>query len=209
LHNDLAATSHDDGSASFVAGLRQRLTTDPHTVGHRVEIVDTATHWPSTYLLPDVTLARGWERQTDESRNPAFYTPSLTSQVYRRFLERSAVGVVVVARGVPLDYAATSEAALIATGIPYLHQVWSDAHWTMYDVASPAAMVAAPAQVVGQQDTGLVVRVPAAGDYDVRMQWSPYLVVAGGEVVRTADDQVSLQLPHAGRYRLHAMWRWP
>jgi hypothetical protein len=210
LHNDLAATSHDDGTVSFVAGLRHQLRQDPHAADHRVEVVDTATHWPSTYLVPAVSLARGWERQTDESINPAFYaTDGLSELGYHRFLDRNAVGVVVVPRGVPLDYGATSEAALIATGVPYLHQVWSDSHWTMYDVTRPAAMVTAPAHVVRQQDDGLVVAVPAAGTYHVRIRWSPYLVVTGGTVNRTEDNQVSLRLPHRGRYRLRASWRWP
>jgi hypothetical protein len=210
LHNDLAATTHDDGSANFVAGLRQQLKQNPKAVGHRVEVVDTATHWPSTYLAPVVSLARGWERQTDESRNPAFYTSEqLSREAYHRFLTRNAVAVVVVARGVPLDYGAASEAALIASGVPYLRQVWSDAHWTMYDVARPASMVTAGARVIRQQDNGLVLDVPAAGRYDVRMRWSPYLVVTGGTVFRTDDGQVSLRLPHAGRYKLLAMWRWP
>jgi hypothetical protein len=210
LHNDLAATTHSDGSTAFVAGLKHRLADDPHAVGHRVEIVDTATHWPSTYLLPTVSLARGWERQADESLNPVFYgSRSLTPRAYRRFLNRNAVGVVVVAHGVPLDYSAVREAALIAHGVPYLRKVWSDAHWTMYDVTRPAAMVAAPARVVVQQDTGLVLDVPAAGEYDVKMTWSPYLVVNGGAVFRTADNEVSLHLPKAGRYRVHASWRWP
>jgi hypothetical protein len=210
LHNDLAATTHDDSSVSFVAGLRQQLSHDPRAVDHRVEVVDTATHWPSTYLAPAVSLARGWERQIDESRNPAFYdSTDLSRQDYRQFLDRNAVGVVAVARGVPLDYGATSEASLIAAGVPYLHPVWSDSHWTMYDVSRPAAMISSPARVVGQRDNGLVIAAPAAGRYDVRMQWSPYLVVTGGTVIRTASDQVSLRLPRAGRYRLRATWRWP
>jgi hypothetical protein len=210
LHNDLAATTHDDGSTAFVAGLKHQLADNPDATAHRVEVVDTATHWPSTYLAPTVSLARGWERQADESLNPVFYgSRSLTPRVYRRFLNRNAVGVVVVAKGVPLDYSATREAALIARGVPYLHQVWQNAHWTMYDVSRPAAMVASPARVVVQQDTGLVLDVPAAGRYAVKMTWSPYLVVTGGRVFRTRNNEVSLHLPKPGRYLLHAMWRWP
>jgi hypothetical protein len=210
LHNDLAATTHDDGTVSFVAGLRQQLRQDPDATDHRVEVVDTATHWPSTYLVPAVSLARGWERQTDESINPAFYTTGgLSARAYHRFLTRNAVGVVVVARGVPLDYGATSEAALIAAGLPYLHKVWSDSHWMMYDVTRPAAMVSAPARVVRQKDDGIVVAAPTAGRYDVRLRWSPYLTVTGGTVIRTGDNGVSLELPRPGRYQIKASWRWP
>ena len=65
----------------------------PLRADRRVEVVDTATHWPSTYLLPHVALARGWERQVDETRNPMFYGRApLTAQSYRGFLDRNAVG---------------------------------------------------------------------------------------------------------------------
>jgi MFS family permease len=210
LHYDLATTSHHDSARSFVAPLASRLAGDPALRGSRVELVDTATHWPSTYLLPDVALARGWERQVDESRNPLFYGRApLDATTYRAFLDRNAVGAVAVAVGVPLDFGMTREATLVAGGLPYLHEIWSDAHWRLYDVARPTRLVASPARVVALEDTGLTVDVPSAGQYFVRMRWSPYLVVNGGSVGKTGDGEVRLSLDAAGSHRLHAVWRVP
>jgi hypothetical protein len=210
LRNDLARSRAHDSSRAFVAPLRAQLMTEPDVHDHRVELLDTATHWPSTYLLPDVALARGWERQTDEARNPIFYGRApLTAASYRAFLDRNAVDVVAVASGVKLDFGAIGENALIATGLPYLHEVWSDLHWRLYSVNRPTPIVAAPARVTATSDTGLTVDVPAPGSYLVRMRWSPYLVVDGGQVTRAPDGVVMLALRTAGAHRLHAVWRTP
>jgi hypothetical protein len=127
LRNDLVASNSDDTLHTFVAPLLQRLAGDPEIRNHRVELVDTATHWPSTYLLPKLVLARGWERQVDEALNPMFYGRApLNAATYRGFLDRNAVAAVAVATGVPLDYSGTREAALVQGGLPYLHEVWSN-----------------------------------------------------------------------------------
>jgi hypothetical protein len=208
FHNDMTASLAKDTSPAFVAPLLAQLAVDPYLRDHRVELIDTATHWPSTYLLPKLALARGWERQVDEARNPMFYGRApLTPRTYRAFLDRNAVAAVAVATGVPLDYGVTREAALVRTGLPYLHEVWSGPHWQLYDVERPMPIIAAPAHVVRLTDTGLTVRVPAAGRYLLRMQWSPLLAVTGGEVERTADDRVELDLATGGMHRLHAIWR--
>ena len=208
FHNDLRASTADDSSRAFVAPLLAQLSSDPLVKNHRVELVDTATHWPSTYLLPKVELARGWERQVDESRNPMFYGRGpLTARTYRAFLDRNAVGAIAVATGVPLDYGVTREAALLKTGLPYLRLVWSDQHWRLYTVDRPTPIVAAPARVLRLTDTGMTVKVPAAGSYLLRMQWSPYLAVTGGTLVETANNQVELRLTSGGTHDLHAIWR--
>jgi hypothetical protein len=210
LLNDLPHSHVQDSSREFVSPLLAQLEGSPAGHDHRVELVDTATHWPSTYLLPDVALARGWERQIDEVRNPLFYGRApLNAATYRQFLDRNSVGAVAVANGVKLDFGSVAENALIANGLPYLHKVWSDDHWTLYDVTAPTPIVSPTAKVVAISDTGLTVDVPAAGSYTVRMRWSPYLVVDGGEVSRAANGDVNLKLGSGGTHRLHAVWRLP
>ena len=209
--NDLV-TAHDNyTSRAVVAPLLARLSAEPTLADHRVELIDTATHWPSTYLLPKVALARGWERQVDESVNPMFYGRApLTAATYRAFLDRNAVGYVAEAVGVrSLDYGVTREAALVRTGPSYLTRVWSDPHWVLYAVNRATPMVTAPARVVQNLDTGFVMDAPAPGRYLVRLRWSPYLVVDGGQVSRAPDGQVVLTLRSAGPHRLHAVWRAP
>jgi hypothetical protein len=209
-HNDLSAVSSAYTSRSVVAPLTNRLLADPLIANHRVEVVDPATHWPSTYLLPDVALARGWERQTDEGRNPEFYGRApLTAATYRSFLDRNAVAYVAEPRGVTIDYGSTREKSLIDNGLPYLHKVWTNPNWTLWAVRSPAGIATAPARVVYDLDTGGDVDVPAAGTYPLRLRWSPYLVATGGSIRRAADGSAVLVTRSPGVHRVHAVWRLP
>jgi hypothetical protein len=210
LYNDMWAAANTDGSPAFVAGLERELVGAPDIDEFRVEVLDTRTHWPSTYLLPALTLARGWERQTDEARNSIFYgRSSLTAATYRTFLRRNAVGFVAVPIGVGLDYGSTHEASLIATGLPYLREIWSDSHWRLYAVTDPTRLVTGTASVVATSDTGLTIEAAVPGRYVVRMRWSPYLVVAGAQLRRTNYRFVAITVPRAGEYRIHAEWGWP
>jgi hypothetical protein len=209
LHNDLSASRTADTSRQFSAPLLRELAAMPVARRTRVEVVDTATHWPSTYLVPHVALARGWERQVDESRNPMFYGRApLTPATYRRFLDRNAVGVVAVATGVSLDSGATREAALVGGGLPYLRPIWRNDDWRLYAVSRPTPLVTPPAVVTSLDDTGVTLAAPRAGRYLVRLHWSPYLVVTGGKVKHAPHDLVAVTVGHAGRHRVHAQWTW-
>jgi hypothetical protein len=209
LHSDLSHARVHDSSREYVAPLLAQLTSRTDVLDHRVELVDTVTEWPATWLLPRVALARGWQRQTDETRDPLFYGRApLTAATYRAFLDRYAVAAVAVPVGAPIDYGSVHELALIDGGLPYLHQVWSNAHWRLLLVAQPTSIVASPARVVASGDTGLTVDVPHPGTYSVRLHWSPYLVVTGGQVHRAADGDVTLRLTRPGLHRLHAVWRF-
>jgi hypothetical protein len=210
LHNDYVRSRVPDFSRAFVAPLLVQLEAQPDVVQYRVELVDTATRFPSTYVLPHVALARGWERQTDEARNPIFYDSGrLTPSTFHAFLARNAVGYVAVPVGVKLDFGSIGEELLIGSRLPYLHRIWGNANWRLYAVDAPTPIVAAPATVASLADTGLTLTVPSSGSYVVRMQWSPYLVVDGGRVSRAPDGDVILHLTSAGSHRLHAVWRWP
>jgi hypothetical protein len=209
FHNDLLASRNTDTSRAFVAPLLKKLSGDPLVRNHRVEVIDTATHWPSTYLLPKLVLARGWERQIDEAQNPLFYGRApLTAKTYRAFLNHNAVGAIAVPTGVPLDYGVTGEAALVRAGLPYLKEVWRDRDWRLYNVERPRPIIAAPARVMRLTDTGLTIWVPKPGRYLLRMQWSPDLAIDGGQIRQTPGDRVELVLATSGTHSLHAVWRF-
>ena len=218
LANDMAAAGGPVASRGFVAPLKDELLSQPVIFQHRVEVVAPKTHWPLTYLLPEVAVARGWERQTDEARNKIFYgREPLTSAAYRAFLDRNAVGYVAFPTHASLDYGSTREAALIRAGLPYLEQVWSNADWRLYAVADPAPIVervpgpstGQPPEVLAADDTGFTFDVFAPGRYLVRMTWSPYLTASGAKVARAPYDHVYVTVPGAGHYRLRAVWGWP
>ena len=61
-------------------------------------------------------LPRGWERQLDVAYNALFYNPGrLPPAAYRTWLLSNGVSFVALANA-PLDYAATTEAALLRSG---------------------------------------------------------------------------------------------
>ncbi len=141
----------------------------------RVEVVPTASHREATALAPYVNLARGWNRQADAARNRLFYRERpLTADVYERWLRRWAVHFVVLSTAKP-DAAAVEEAALVASGLPYLERVWSDADWTLYEVRRPTPLVSKPAEVLSFDAAEITLYTPEPGPVVVRVAYSQWL----------------------------------
>ena len=218
LVNDMAASGGAVASRGFVTPLKNQLLAQSDIYQYRVEVVAPKTHWPLTYVLPEVAVARGWERQTDEARNRIFYgRASLTAASYRAFLDQNAVGYVALPYRSALDYGSVAEGALIRGGLPYLHLIWSNSHWRLYAVTEPSPIIerlsdpspVPTALVLAADDTGFTFDTYSAGRYLVRMTWSPYLVTSGGHVSRAPHDHVWVTLPAPGHYRIRAVWRWP
>ncbi|MDT3398462.1 MFS transporter [Streptomyces sp. B1866] len=156
----------------------------------RVEVVPVRSHRESSALAPYVNLARGWNRQRDTDRNPLFYEDDeLTPAAYHRWLRRMAVHYVVLPADEP-DPAAKKEARLIAKGLPYLTEKWSDANWRLYEVADPTQIAAPPATVVRAGADELVITVPAEGPVLIRVPYSPWLglVDEDGDTVKAPDS---------------------
>ncbi|WP_435897342.1 hypothetical protein [Streptomyces tsukubensis] len=171
----------------------------------RVEIVPARNHREATVLAPHVNMARGWNRQLDVERGRLFYDGSLDAETYRAWLDRWAVGFVVLHHGRP-DGPAEEEAALVRGGPSYLKRVWRDAHWSVYRVADPVPLVSAPAQVVRQDRAELVVRMPAAGSVTVRVAHSPWLR-APGACLEPEGEFTRLTVEKAGEYRIGSPYR--
>jgi hypothetical protein len=141
----------------------------------RVEVVPTDTHRESAALAPYVNLARGWNRQLDAGRNHLFYRDRpLTAEAYQRWLRRWAVHFVVLSRAKP-DAAAVEEAALVASGLPYLERVWSDDEWTLYEVRRPTPLVSEPAEVLDFDAAQITLYTPEPGPIVVRVAYSRWL----------------------------------
>ncbi|HEX7292542.1 MAG TPA: hypothetical protein VF250_15590 [Conexibacter sp.] len=169
----------------------------------RLEIPFTKVHWEARRVAPAIPLARGWERQLDREVNPLFYDDApLTPQRYRAWLERMAVRWVAVA-DVPLDYSAHDEAALIARGLPYLRQIWRGAHWRLYAVEGAAPLADPPARVLAAGIDALTLALPRAASVRLRVRWSPYWAVSGGDACVAPDgDWTRLRARRAGTVRL-------
>ncbi|MFJ2826473.1 hypothetical protein ACIPC1_02475 [Streptomyces sp. NPDC087263] len=194
-----AWATHTDG---VVAAL-DRLGADRT----RVEVVPALNHRETTALAPHVNTARGWNRQLDVERGPLFYDGSFTEQRYRAWLDRWAVGLVVLPHGTP-DWAAEDEAALVRAEPDWLEPLWQDAHWSVYRVENATPLVSGGASVVESDGADMVVHVPARGSVTVRVAHSPWLR-AEGACLEQAGDWTRLTVPAAGDYRLSSSYRLP
>ena len=153
--------------------LRERALAGPAAAGQRVEVVDTANHWGSVYLA-SLSLARGWDRQVDRAENPIFYeSDGVTAASYRSWLQQLAVGWVALPAA-SHDYASAQEAVLVGAVLPYLSLTWSNAHWRLYRVVAPSALVSG-ARLVSLGPQGIAVQTAAAASFGLRVRWSTYL----------------------------------
>ena len=141
----------------------------------RVEVVPSRSHREAAALAPYANLARGWNRQADAERNQLFYGDDpLTPGSYRTWLDRWAVHYVVLPTGKP-DGAAVEEAALVAGGLSYLHQVWANASWRLYELRSPTPLADHPAVVTRFDAAEVDIFMPRPGIVRVRIPDSPWL----------------------------------
>ncbi|MFI1398503.1 hypothetical protein [Streptomyces sp. NPDC020681] len=200
VSNDVPSwAAHTDG----VVRALERLGADRT----RVEVVPARNHREATVLAPHINMARGWNRQLDVERGRLFYDGSLDERTYRQWLDRWAVGLVVLHHGRP-DGPAEAEAALVRSGPEWLDRVWQDDGWTVYRVRDAVPLVSSPGVVVRGDDAQLVVRMPVAGSVTVRVAYSPWLR-AKGACLRQEGEWTRLTVPRAGEYRLDSGYRMP
>ncbi|MFF5605380.1 hypothetical protein ACFY65_03185 [Streptomyces cellulosae] len=168
----------------------------------RVEAVPARNHREAVALAPHVHLARGWNRQLDMERARLFYDGSFSAATYRAWLDRWAVGFVVLHDGRPDGYA-EEEARLVRERRPdWLVPVWRDAHWEVFRVRDAVPLVSAPGSVVRTSGAELVLRVARPGAVTVRIAYSPWLRVDGGGCLSQAGEFTRLTVSAPGEYRI-------
>ena len=204
---DIRDIGNPTADAAYFAPLRDRLAQE-RMIG-RLEIPPTRDYWEAAYL-GDIPLARGWLRQADIDRNPVFFTTvpgasgtgvALTAESYQAWLLEQAVQFVAVPSA-ELAWPGRAEAALIATGLPYLNPIWSDAHWRLYSVLFPEPIVAPPATLVSHTAAALTFDAPAGGDVAIRVRYYRWLKATGGARVVAIGDWTLVRTPAPGRYTL-------
>lgn len=171
----------------------------------RVEVVPARDHREATALAPHVNMARGWNRQLDMERGRLFYDGSFSPAAYRAWLDRWAVGFVVLPSARPDGYA-EEEARLVASGPGWLEPVWRDAHWRVYRVRDAVPLVSAPATVLRTTSAEIDVRMPGPGRVLVRVAHSPWLRVEGGCLARHGEF-TELTVSGPGEYRISSRYR--
>ncbi|ELS52953.1 putative Integral membrane protein [Streptomyces viridochromogenes Tue57] len=168
----------------------------------RVEVVPARNHREASGLAPHVNMARGWNRQLDMERARLFYDGSFSAATYRAWLDRWAVGFVVLPLGKPDGYA-KEEARLVRDHRPdWLEPVWQDTHWRVHRVRDAVPLVSRPASVVSTSSADVVVRMARPGSATVRIAYSPWLRVDGGGCLTRQGEFTRLTVDAPGTYRL-------
>ncbi len=166
----------------------------------RLEIPFTNQHWEAAYVAPHVPLARGWERQIDVAQNPMFYDRStLTPARYRAWLDEHGVTAVALP-DIELDLSGKKEAALIRDGLPYLHLVWRDAHWSLYRVEGSPGLVSGPAHLEVHSPNSFTLTASRPGTVTVRYRYTRTWSVTDGEacIAPTPDGWTQVSVPEPG-----------
>ena len=166
----------------------------------RVEVVPARNHREATALAPHVNLARGWNRQLDIERGRLFYDGTFSESTYRAWLDRWAVGFVVLPAGKP-DGFAEDEARLVRSRPAWLEPVWQDAHWQVFRVREAVPLVSSPGSVVRASGAEVVVRMPGPGSVTVRIAYSPWLYAEGG-CLKKRGEFTRLTVTEPGVYRI-------
>ncbi|MBT0567554.1 hypothetical protein [Williamsia sp. CHRR-6] len=191
--------------------LKKVLLQAPKLINHRVELIDARTHAGSHELGPVISLARGWENQSDSRFNPIFYLKdALTPESYRAWLDENAVSYVAVATE-PLRQA-KPEAALVNTGLSYLRKTWSNKDWTVYEVDRPQPIVGSPLRLLAQDPAQMIVRVPDTNAHPIQIRPNRYLVARNlydrqqlGCITETPEGWITLQVDAPGDYALEGV----
>jgi hypothetical protein len=166
----------------------------------RVEVPTTAEHWESVHVAAVAQLARGWERQLDQHDNPLFYGGRLDSRSYGAWLRANAVRYVALP-DVRLDFSSRAEARLIRGRLPYLREVMSSRHWSVFAVQGAQPLLSGPGHLASVGGESFAVDATSAGTFEMRLRWSPYWEVGTGWgcVARARDGFTRLVARAPGR----------
>ena len=191
-------------NAAYFTPLTNTLAQQPGPT--RVEIPFTNQHWEAAYVAPHVSLARGWERQLDQADNALFYSHRpLTAAAYKTWLDANGISWVALP-DVPLDFSSVKEAALIRSGLPYLHLVWSNRHWRLWRVVGSPGLVTGPARLTMPGPDRLVLAISRPGTVTVRVRYTAvWHVTEGYACVRPdAAGWTTVHVDQPGRVELAA-----
>jgi hypothetical protein len=199
------AWAADDPSshASYYAGVLPYLEAHRAPLA-RVEIPFTRDHWEATFVAEQVDLARGWDRQVDLQRNAVLYDP-MTAAAYRAWLDANAVRYVALP-DVPLDSGGTAEAAILKNPPSWLHEVYRNAHWRVWEVVDPSPIAAGAGTLTELGSGDFTIDANRIGETLVRVRWSPYWHIDDGDacVGKTSDGWTVVDSLTPGTVRVSA-----
>jgi hypothetical protein len=178
VRETVAVAGSEATESSYYAPLKHYLLSHGDAT-ERVEVPLTRSHWEAALLAPSVPLARGWEKQLEERYDHVLLSPSLTAASYYAWLREQAVSYVALP-DVPLDPSSAREGELIRRGLPYLHLVFSSAHWRVYAVADATPLLSGLGRLtaLGVDTFALDARAPVT--MLVRVHYTRYFALTAG-----------------------------
>lgn len=210
--SDLLHSSRPAASAQYYTPLIAQLDRTTDLANHRLEVVqDPTVHTGAYALLGHAALAGGWETQEQHKLNHVLTDPGLDATSYQIWLDNNAVGYVAFNVSDGTD---SPEYKLVAGGsLAYLTQVSRQGSWVLYRVAHASPIVSSPQKLVAADQAKMVISVPCACRFPVRVRYSKFLIAdvvgaAGkaGTAAKVEDDglgwtTVTTRTP--GTYTLH------
>lgn len=185
--SDLRQAGDPTSNTKYYQPLADELDHISGLKNYRLEVVSQKAQAAYDALLDHTMLARGWETQEDTALNRTVLSPTLNATAYKIWLDNNSVGYVAL----PRDHTESfPEYQLVARGVDYLHQVWASDDWTLYQVANPTPIIAAPQSVLSYSQSKLVVRSTCVCTFAVRIRYSKYL--RGDPVLKSSSGTVTL-----------------
>ena len=207
---DLLHSSSPAASASYYRPLITQFDRVPGRANHRLEVVqDPQVHTAAYALLGHAALAGGYETQEQHKLNQILEDEKgLNATSYKVWLDNNAVGYV--AYNVDEDTDAPEYTLVHDGGLRYLSEVSRQGGWVLYRVLHATPIVAAPEKLITAGQAKMVISVPCACRFPVRVRYSKFLIadIAGrANSAATVEDDglgwTTVTTRRAGTYTLH------
>jgi len=102
---------------------------------------------------------------------------------------------------VKLDPSSAQEGRLIRGGLPYLREVFSSAHWRVYEVLSSTPLLSGPGLLTALGHDSFALRATTAGSFLVKVRYTRYWTLTDGSgcVAEAPGGWTALSLRAPGR----------
>ena len=150
---------------------------------YRFDVVALQTHWEAYYFpVNGFPITRGWYRQADALHNQVL-SGSFSAAAYTAWLRQMGVKYVFLPNA-PLDWSGPRETHILQTAADFT-RIWGDSEWTVYELKNPSPMAVGlngqpDAKVVSLLHQAIYLQVPRAGDYLIKITYSPYWQITEG-----------------------------